>query len=111
MSFIIYHERLSLLIEINPGFDLLRVSDRKRERIPFAHAVRNSLHGERHVARLEAMVALGELLRRIPDLALPEGAAPTYSNSTITRNMDSLPLVFTPAPRESTVGTVGVHDR
>lgn len=64
-----------------------------------------------HVARLEATVALGELLRRIPDLAMAEGAAPTYSNSTITRNMDSLPLVFTPAPRESTAGTPGVPGR
>ncbi len=53
-----------------------------------------------HVARLEATIALEEILRRLPDLAMAEGEAPEYSNSTITRNMDRLRLVFTPGPRE-----------
>lgn len=53
-----------------------------------------------HLARLQATLTLKEVLRRMPDLAMREGAAPTYSNSTITRNMDSLPLVFTPGRRE-----------
>jgi cytochrome P450 len=53
-----------------------------------------------HIARLEASITLQELLRRLPDLALADGTVPTYSNSTITRNMDSLPLTFTPGPRE-----------
>jgi cytochrome P450 len=49
-----------------------------------------------HVARLEASVTLGQLLARLPDLQLAEGKQPTFSNSTITRNMDTLPLTFTP---------------
>ena len=53
-----------------------------------------------HIARLEASITLREMLRRMPDMAMPEGATRTYSNSTITRNMDSLPLMFTPGPRE-----------
>jgi cytochrome P450 len=52
-----------------------------------------------HIARLEARIALEEILKRMPDLAVPEGQGPTFSNSTITRNMDRLPLVFTPGPR------------
>ncbi|MGQ0631869.1 MAG: cytochrome P450 [Sporichthyaceae bacterium] len=52
-----------------------------------------------HVARLEGTVTLKRLLERMPDLRLKPGAEPTYSNSTITRNMDSLPLVFTPGPK------------
>jgi cytochrome P450 len=54
-----------------------------------------------HIARLEAMVTLEHLLTRMPDLRLAEGKQPTYSNSTITRNMDSLPLVFTPGTKVS----------
>lgn len=53
-----------------------------------------------HLARLEATLSMKELLRRMPDAAMPPGAEPTYSNSTITRNMDSLPLVFTTGARE-----------
>jgi cytochrome P450 len=53
-----------------------------------------------HIARLEARLTLEQLLRRMPDLAVAAGQQPTYSNSTITRNMDSLPLVFTPGARE-----------
>jgi len=51
-----------------------------------------------HVARLEAKVTLDRLLERLPDLRVKPGCAPTFSNSTITRNMDTLPLVFTPGP-------------
>ncbi len=52
-----------------------------------------------HIARLEAQVTLGALLERLPDLRLSEGAEPVYSNSTITRNMDSLKIDFSPGPR------------
>lgn len=53
-----------------------------------------------HVARLVMRVALDELLRRLPDLAVAPGEAPTFSNSGVARNMDTLPLVFTPGARE-----------
>lgn len=53
-----------------------------------------------HIARLEATVALEEILRRMPDLTLADGEQPEYSNSTITRNMDRLQLTFTPGKRE-----------
>ena len=53
-----------------------------------------------HVARLVMRVALDELLRRMPDLAVAPGRAPVLSNSGVARNMDSLPLVFTPGARE-----------
>lgn len=52
-----------------------------------------------HVARLEAKVTLDRLLERMPDLRVKPGCSPTFSNSTITRNMDTLPLVFTPGRR------------
>lgn len=52
-----------------------------------------------HVARLEGMVTLERLLERMPDLRPAPGTGPTYSNSTITRNIDSLPLVFTPGKK------------
>lgn len=52
------------------------------------------------VARLVMTTALGELLRRIPDLKVAPGQEPVFSNSGVARNMDSLPLVFTPGARE-----------
>jgi cytochrome P450 len=52
-----------------------------------------------HVARLEGMVTLNRLLERMPDLRVKPGTEPSYSNSTITRNMDTLQLVFTPGPK------------
>jgi hypothetical protein len=45
-------------------------------------------------------VALDEVLRRLPDVRLADGFEPTYSNSSIARNMDELRVVFTPGPRE-----------
>ncbi len=49
-----------------------------------------------HVGRLQARVALDEILRRIPDFAIPDGYTPLYGNSSVARNMDELKLVFTP---------------
>ena len=57
-----------------------------------------------HVARLEATISLEEMLRRMPDIALAEGGDPVYSNSTISRNMDSLVVTFTPGEREGRAG-------
>ncbi|WP_433503104.1 cytochrome P450 [Pseudonocardia halophobica] len=53
-----------------------------------------------HVARLVMRCALTEVLRRMPDLRVAPGEAPTFSNSGVARNMDTLPLVFTPGERE-----------
>jgi cytochrome P450 len=53
-----------------------------------------------HVARLEAMLTLEELLRRMPDLTLADGGEPVYSNSTIARNINTLSVKFTPGMRE-----------
>ena len=53
-----------------------------------------------HVGRLQARVALDEILQRIPDFAVPDGYTPVYSNSSVARNMDELKLVFTPGNRE-----------
>jgi cytochrome P450 len=49
-----------------------------------------------HVARGVMRVALAALLERLPDLAVAPGESPTYSNSGVARNMDTLPLVFSP---------------
>ncbi|HZZ52298.1 MAG TPA: cytochrome P450 [Pseudonocardia sp.] len=49
-----------------------------------------------HVARMVMRVALGQLLQRMSDLAVAPGDSPTFSNSGVARNMDTLPLVFTP---------------
>ena len=53
-----------------------------------------------HIARLQATVSLEEILRRLPDVRLADGFEPAYSNSSISRNMDSLEIAFTPGPRE-----------
>src|SRR5208282_3395732 len=53
-----------------------------------------------HIGRLQALVALEEILRRIPDFAIPDGYTPVYSNSSVARNMDELKLAFTPGNRE-----------
>ena len=53
-----------------------------------------------HVGRMQARVALEEILRRLPDFTVPAGYKPVYSNSSVARNMDELRLQFTPGPRE-----------
>ncbi len=56
-----------------------------------------------HVARLELMTALDLVLTRLPDLAVAPGEGPAHSNSGVARNMDRLPLVFTPSGRQGPV--------
>jgi len=53
-----------------------------------------------HLARLQAQVTLDEVLRRLPDLRLAEGAAPFYTHSTVTRDLNDLIIEFTPGVRE-----------
>jgi cytochrome P450 len=54
-----------------------------------------------HIARLEAKVTLKEVFRRMRDVRIAQGGEPTYSNSSITRNMDRLVIDFTPGPRDN----------
>ena len=51
------------------------------------------------LARLNAVTAMGEVLRRLPDLQLA-GEEPTWFHSTVTRDILTLPVSFTPGPRE-----------
>jgi cytochrome P450 len=52
-----------------------------------------------HLARFELRIAMEELHRRIPDYAVAEGAELLYSPGI--REIEHLPLVFTPGPTES----------
>ena len=52
------------------------------------------------LARLNAVTALGEILRRLPDLQMAEGESPTWFHSTVTRDILSLPIVFNPGKPE-----------
>jgi cytochrome P450 len=71
--------------------DLTRTGNRH---IAFAAGFHRCLGS--HLARMELRVALETLHSRIPDYALdPE--APAGLNNTAIRNVDPLPLVFTPA--------------
>jgi cytochrome P450 len=54
-----------------------------------------------HLARLQARVAMDEILRRLPDLRLAEESAPYYTHSTVTRDLNNLIIEFTPGPRET----------
>lgn len=46
------------------------------------------------LARMEVQVAVGRLLERLPGLRLEPGAAPTYGDSWLLRQLHTLPLVF-----------------
>jgi cytochrome P450 len=51
-----------------------------------------------HLARFELRIALEELHRRVPDYLVPDGAVLNYSPGI--REIESLPLLFTPGVRE-----------
>ncbi len=51
-----------------------------------------------NLARLNLRVALEELLRRLGDIRLEEGASIAYHRG-LTRSPDTLPITFTPGPR------------
>jgi cytochrome P450 len=53
-----------------------------------------------HVGRLEVVVCLDEILRRLHDIRLKEGFTPRFSNSSVARNMDDLEIEFEPGERE-----------
>jgi cytochrome P450 len=52
-----------------------------------------------HLARVEAEVMLGEILRRIPDYEIdPDGYAP-YAPNVMMNGVLRMPVTFTPGPR------------
>ena len=53
-----------------------------------------------HLARLQALTTMEEMLRRLPDIRLPAGQAPTFFHSTVTRDMLTLPVEFTAGAKE-----------
>lgn len=52
-----------------------------------------------HLARLQGVTALEVLLQRLPDLRLAPGTEPSFSHSTVTRDLENLHVVFTPGTR------------
>ncbi len=52
-----------------------------------------------HIARLEMKVLLEELLRRVPDFSLQDGAAVEWSKGQV-QGVVNVPIRFTPGPRE-----------
>ena len=50
--------------------------------------------------KLNTLVAMDEILRRMPDIQVPDGAGPTWFHSTVTRDILNLPVVFTPGRKE-----------
>lgn len=53
-----------------------------------------------HLARLQAVTTLEEMLRRIPDIRMQPGAEPVFTHSTVTRDITTLPVEFTPGTKE-----------
>lgn len=53
-----------------------------------------------HLARLQAVTTMEEMLRRLPDIRMVDGQAPTFFHSTVTRDLVTLPVEFTPGARE-----------
>ena len=52
-----------------------------------------------HLARLEGEVAIGTLLRRLPDLELAVGPDELpFKPSLLVRGLEALPVRFTPVP-------------
>lgn len=52
-----------------------------------------------HLARLQGLTTLAVLLERLPDLRLAPGTRPTFSHSTVTRDLENLHVVFTPGAK------------
>jgi cytochrome P450 len=53
-----------------------------------------------HLARLQGLTTMEEMLRRMPDVRLADSSRPYYTHSTVTRDLNALSLVFTPGQRE-----------
>jgi cytochrome P450 len=76
------------------AFDLQRTSNRHITFGAGPHRCAGS-----NLARQNLRVALGELLRRLDDIRLQEGAEPVRLHSAITRAPLALPIMFKPGPR------------
>lgn len=53
-----------------------------------------------HLARLELRVVIQEVLRRMPDYRIDEDAASQYPDVGIVAGWQTIPVTFTPGPRE-----------
>lgn len=76
----------------NPGE--LDVTREPRPHLAFGHGIHYCLGAP--LARMEAAIALGALLRRLPDLALSIPDAELTWRRASTRGLTELPVVFTP---------------
>ncbi len=51
-----------------------------------------------NLARLEVKLVFEELLKRLPDIRVPDGLEPTRAASSLVLALETLPAVFTPQP-------------
>lgn len=77
--------------------DCFRIDRTPNEHIAFG--IGNHFCLGANLARLEMRVMFEELFRRLSDIRVAPGAAPTYARSAVLRGIESLPVVFTPEPR------------
>jgi cytochrome P450 len=75
--------------------EVLDVKRAQGVQLAFGHGIHFCLGAP--LARLEATVALGTLLRRLPGLALPVPASQLTWRLASTRGLAALPVTFTPA--------------
>src|SRR5260370_36939041 len=69
-------------------------------RLTTRRPVSGRVHSLTIFADPQALVALDEILRRIPDFAIPDGYTPVYSNNSVARKNDELNVAFTQGHRE-----------
>ncbi|MGK5550132.1 cytochrome P450 family protein [Actinomadura kijaniata] len=84
---------------VEPGADAaaLRVDRPAPRHLSFGHGIHYCVGAP--LARLEGVIALEALLRRLPDLAWADPSAPVrWLGAGITRGPVDLPVRFTPAP-------------
>lgn len=72
------------------GPDRLDVRRSSRPHLAFGGGPHHCLGS--HLAKLEARIALGRLLRRFPDASLPDGWEPSWSDTVLFRGLRSLPV-------------------
>jgi cytochrome P450 len=76
--------------------DELDVTRRQRPHLAFGHGIHYCLGAP--LARMEALIALGTLLRRLPNLALAIPDEHLTWRAASTRGIAELPVSFTPRP-------------